>query len=450
MATKLQHDAGNEVLAMNATHSNPARPSADLLLRGGRLIDPANKVDAIGDVAILNGRVLAAGAAAQGVTARREIDARGAIVCPGFIDMHVHVYEWVTNFGVPADAAGIHSGATTIVDQGSSGAWTFGGFKAFIADRAQTDVRAFVSINVAGALQGGMEGTTLHNPAMVDCDSLYRIAQEHPHLVRGIKCHWESGSLSHWGPEVLKKAAEAGRTAGLPLYVHTGELFPVDEANRPTPSAVMGQVVPHLKAGDVLAHIYSSMPDGIMSVGEDVPDWLFDAKAKGVLFDLGHGINFSFRIARKMMDRGILPDSIGSDVHGDFTSNHDFSILDYSLVGGLNKLIGLGMSLNDCIRALTATPSKVLNDPSIGHLGAGARANVTVLRQLEGDWSFVDCRGERLAVRERLLPDIVVMDGDVITPDCGLLSDVMSPQERPRGITRSLHLGNGYMKVAAQ
>ncbi|HJX21923.1 MAG TPA: hypothetical protein VJ454_13095, partial [Steroidobacteraceae bacterium] len=103
---------------MNATHSNPARPSADLLLRGGRLIDPANKVDAIGDVAILNGRVLAAGAAAQGFTARREIDARGAIVCPGFIDMHVHVYEWVTNFGVPADAAGIHSGATTIVDQG--------------------------------------------------------------------------------------------------------------------------------------------------------------------------------------------------------------------------------------------------------------------------------------------------------------------------------------------
>jgi dihydroorotase len=425
-------------------------PRADLILRGGRLIDPAHNVDAIADVAILNGRVLASGAAAAGVTARREIDARDAIVCPGFIDLHVHVYEWVTNFGVPPDAAGINSGATTIVDQGSSGAWTFGGFKAFIADPARTDVRAFVSINLAGALQGGMEGTTLHNPGMVDCESLYRIAQEHPQLVRGIKCHWESGCLSHWGPEVLKKAAEAGRTAGLPLYVHTGELFPVDEANRPTPSAVMGQVVQYLKAGDVLAHIYSSMPDGIMSIGEDVPPWLFDAKAKGILFDLGHGINFSYRIARKMMDRGIFPDSIGSDVHGDFTSNHDFSILDYSLVGGLNKLMGLGMGLTDCIRALTATPAKVLADPAIGHLGAGARANLTVMRQVEGDWSFTDCRGERLNVRERLLPDIVVMDGDVITPDCGLLSDVMAPQERPRGITRSPHLSGSYMKVAAQ
>jgi dihydroorotase len=433
---------------MNAT--TPALPRADLVLRGGRVIDPANNVDAVCDVAILNGRVLATGAAADGVAARRDIDAQDTIVCPGFIDMHVHVYEWMTNFGVPADAAGIHSGATTIVDQGSSGAWTFGGFKAFIADPARTDVRAFVSINVTGALQGGMQGTTLHNPGMVDCDSLLRVAQEHPGIVRGIKCHWESGGLSHWGPQVLAKAAEAGRAAGLPLYVHTGELFPVDEANRPTPSAVMGQVVPYLKAGDVLAHIYSTMPDGIMSVGEDVPDWLFEAKAKGILFDLGHGINFSFRIARKMMDRGIRPDTIGSDVHGDFTSNHDFGILDYSLVGGLNKLIGLGLPLGDGIRALTATPATVLGDPSIGHLGPGARANVTVMRQVAGDWTFVDCRGERLTVHERLLPDLVVMDGTVITPDCGLLADVMSPQERPRGITRPSHLGGGIMKVAAQ
>jgi dihydroorotase len=431
-----------------SNHLTPRR--VDLLLRGGRVIDPANNHDGIADVVIRNGRVVAVGDAAQDIPAKREIDARGAIVTPGFIDMHVHIYEWVTNFGVPADAAGIQSGATTIVDQGSSGAWTFGGFKAFIADPARTDVRAFVSINVAGALQGGMEGTTLHNPGMVHVESLVRIAEEHPHLVRGIKCHWESGSLSHWGPAVLKKAAEAGRAANLPLYVHTGELFPVDEANRPTPSVVMGQVVPYLKAGDTLAHIYSSMPDGIMSIGEDVPGWLFEAKAAGVLFDLGHGVNFSFKIARKMMEKGILPDTIGSDVHGDFNSYHDFSILDYSLVGGMNKLIGLGMSLTDAIRALTATPAKVLSDPSIGNLGPGARANLTVLRPVEGEWTFFDSRRERLPVRERLLPDLVVIDGEVMTPDCGFLSDVMSPTDRPRGITRPSYLGSDVADIAAQ
>jgi dihydroorotase len=435
---------------MSTPPNNPMLPRADLRLRGGRVIDPANNHDGVADVAIRNGRVVAVGAAAQDIPAKREIDARGAIVTPGFIDMHVHIYEWVTNFGVPADAAGIQSGATTIVDQGSSGAWTFGGFKAFIADPARTDVRAFVSINVAGALQGGMEGTTLHNPGMVHVDSLLRIAEEHPHIVRGIKCHWESGSLSHWGPTVLKQAAEAGRAASLPLYVHTGELFPVDEANRPTPSVVMGQVVPYLKAGDTLAHIYSSMPDGIMSIGEDVPSWLLEAKAAGVLFDLGHGINLSFKIARKMMEKGILPDTIGSDVHGDFNSYHDFSILDYSLVGGMNKLIGLGMNLTDAIRALTATPAKVLADPSIGHLGPGARANITVLRPVEGEWTFLDSRRERLTVRERLLPDLVVMDGEVMTPDCGLLADVMAPTERPRGITRPSFLRSEVANIAAQ
>src|ERR1700692_4643975 len=132
---------------MTSAADNSVPHRADLLLRGGRVIDPANDRDDIADVAIRNGRVIAVGADAQDIVAKRQIDVRGAIVTPGFIDMHVHIYEWVTNFGVPADAAGIQSGATTIVDQGSSGAWTFGGFKAFIADPARTDVRAFVSIN---------------------------------------------------------------------------------------------------------------------------------------------------------------------------------------------------------------------------------------------------------------------------------------------------------------
>jgi predicted amidohydrolase len=116
----------------------------------------------------------------------------------------------------------------------------------------------------------------------------------------------------------------------------------------------------------------------------------------------------------------------------------------------MNKLSGLGMNLTDAIRALTATPAKVLSDPSIGNLGPGARANITVLRPVEGEWTFVDSRGERLTVRERLLPDLVVMDGEVMTPDCGLLSDVMAPTERPRGITRPSFLRSDVTNIAAQ
>jgi predicted amidohydrolase len=116
----------------------------------------------------------------------------------------------------------------------------------------------------------------------------------------------------------------------------------------------------------------------------------------------------------------------------------------------MNKLIGLGMPLTDVVRALTATPARVLADPSIGHLGAGARANVTVLRPVEGEWTFLDARRERLTVRERLLPDLVVIDGEVLTPDCGLLADVMAPAERPRGITRPSYLAGNVANIAAQ
>src|SRR5215831_4036692 len=229
---------------MSAAWRDPATRRADLMLRGGRLVDPANSHDGIADVAIRNGRVIAIGTAAQDLAPKRQIDVRGAIVTPGFIDMHVHVYEWVTNFGVPADAAGVQSGATTIVDQGSSGAWTFGGFKAFVIDKAQTDVRAFVSINVAGALKGGMEGEALHNPGMVRIDELVALAAQHPRLVAGIKCHGESGSQSHWDIAVFLKAVEAGKRADLPLYVHTGELFPVDETHRPAPETVLPKLLP--------------------------------------------------------------------------------------------------------------------------------------------------------------------------------------------------------------
>ena len=410
----------------------------DRVLTNCRVIDPANQVDARLDVGIRGGRIAAVAPDLTRQPHRSALDLDGAVVAPGFVDLHVHVYEWVTNFGVPADAAGVQSGATTIVDQGSTGVWTFGGFKAFVVEPALTDVRAFVSINVAGALKGGMEGEALHNPGMVRIDELVALATEHPTLVRGIKCHGESGSQSHWDIDVFLKAVEAGRRADLPLYVHTGELFPVDETHRPTPEAVLPKVLPHLKPGDVLAHVYSNMPDGIVGRSNRVPDVVHAARERGVLFDLGHGVNLSFRIARMMMAAGIYPDTIGSDVHGDFNSYHDFSILDYSLLGAVNKLVALGMALPDVIARVTAAPARVLRDETIGALTPGNPANITVLERVDGPWTFVDAEGERLAVDTRWAPRLVLKDGDVIVPDCGLLSDLLPADARPYGVTRPL------------
>lgn len=410
----------------------PVTTAFDRVLTNCRVIDPANGIDDRLDVGIRGGHIAAVARGLAQSAHRNRIDLDGAIVTPGFVDVHVHVYEWVTNFGVPADDAGVHAGATTIVDQGSAGPWTFGGFNALVIERARTDVRSFVSINVAGALKGGMEGPLLHGPQMVRVDELVALAAEYPRAVAGIKCHGELGALSHWDVEVLERAAEAGRRADLPLYVHTGELLPVEEAHRPAPESVLPKVLTLLKPGDMVAHVYSCMPDGVVGKANRVPESVWEARERGVLFDLGHGINLSFRIARMMIEAGFLPDTIGSDVHGDFNTYHDLSKLDYSLLGGINKLLALGMSLGDAITRVTVNPSRFLRDPTIGSLAPGNPADITVLEWIDGDWTFTDAEGDRVGVKRRLVPKLVLKAGEPIVPSRALLTDLLAAPERAR------------------
>jgi dihydroorotase len=397
----------------------------DLVITGDRVIDPASGLNGPAQIAVKDGRIAAIGAELPPHEAAKKVDVTGKIVCPGLIDMHVHVYEWVTNFGLPADDAGIHSGATTIIDQGSAGPWTVGGFKAYIADPAETDVRSFVSANVAGALMGGMEGTVLHNPDMMRVDAIVEAQAAYPELVKGIKSHGESGGFSFWQTEVLEMAVAAGDMTGLPLYIHTGELFPVNEPNRPAPEALMEHVLPLLRVGDTVAHVYSCMPDGIMGPGDAVPGVVLDAYHRGVHFDIGFGVNFSYRIARKMMAAGLLPNTIGSDVHADFNAYHDDTKLDYSMCGAMTRLWALGLSLTDVIERVTINPARILGEEDeIGTLGVGSRADITVLDPVSGAWDLADAEGEMLSVNERLVPALVYREGREFVPNGRLLRDI--------------------------
>ena len=403
----------------------------DLVIACDDAIDPGTDYRGPAEIAVAGGRIAAFARELPPHRAARRVDARGRTVCPGLIDFHVHVYEWVTNFGLHPDEAGVHSGATTIVDQGSAGAWTVGGFDAYIARPAETDVRSFVSANLAGALKGGMEGTVLHNPGIMRIEAIVEAAAAYPDLVKGIKSHGESGGLSHWGLEVLKMAVEAGAETGLPLYVHTGELFPVDEANRPDPAGVLEQVVPVLNPGTTLAHVYSTMPDGIMGTGAAVPRAVHEALESGIHFDIGHGVNFSFDIARRMMAEGVLPNTISSDVHSDFHAYHDDSRLDYSLCGAMSKLWALGMDIAEVVKRATLNPALILGEADeIGTLAPGSRADILILDLAEGRWVLTDSMGEELVVDRRLVPETVFREGREIAPNRRLLRDVCPPGMR--------------------
>jgi dihydroorotase len=285
-----------------------------------------------------------------------------------------------------------------------------------------------VSANLAGALQGGMEGTTLHSPDMTRVDEIVRVANEYPGFVKGIKSHAESGGLSHWGTTVLEMALVAADQTDLPIYVHTGELFPVNEATRPGAETVLKKAVSLLRPGDTLAHVYSAMPDGIMGQSQSIPPAVFEALEKGIHFDIGYGLNFSYDIASRMLDAEIVPHTISSDVHADFNGYHDDSKLDYSLCGAMTRLWGLGMALEQVIARTTYHPAQLIREENeIGTLAVGSRADITVLNCEQGPWTLSDGQAETLTVDQRLIPAWVIRAGELIEPNQRLLRDVCHP-----------------------
>jgi dihydroorotase len=224
---------------------------------------------------------------------------------------------------------------------------------------------------------------------------------------------------------------EAGDLTGLPIYIHTGELYPVDESNRPDPATIMPEVLANARPGDVLGHCYSAMPDGILGGADGPSPELLDAVASGVRLDVGHGINFSFEVAKKMMDGGALPFTISSDSHALLTGMHDDTTCSYSLVGTMSKLLALGMDLTDVVRCTTQRPATVIGkDDEIGTLRVGTRADVTVLESRREPWTFIDPCGGTLDADERLVPTLVLREGRPITPSRRMLRDVLEPAER--------------------
>jgi dihydroorotase len=407
---------------------NASEAAHDLVLTGARICDPATGLDRNCDLAVNGDRIAAIGAGLAS-HAGQVIELGGKLVTAGWVDLHVHVFEWVTTFGLPPDDAGIHSGVTTAVDQGGAGAYTIPAFKHYIADRALTDIRCFPSINSAGTLRGGLAGPIIHTPEVVDIELLVAETNAHPRLVRGFgEIHAESGAFSRWGFDVVRKAREASDRTGLPFYFHTGELFEVDEARRPESRSLLPEILAIARRGDILGHVYSAMPDGVLGGDQTPSPALIDAAADGLLLDIGFGINFSYATARRMIKAGVLPHIISSDVHGLFPVMHDDSALDYSLAGAFARLVALGMPFANALAAITLNPARVLGEETeIGTLAIGSRADLTVLEECVEDWPMRDGQGEILVAERRWIPRLVLRAGQSVIPTLRLVRDVTSP-----------------------
>jgi dihydroorotase len=428
--------------------AKPARPSAggrrfDVLIRGGRVIDLARGIDGVHDVAITGGKIAAVAPRLAG-TAGRTIDARNRLVLPGMIDTHCHIYQHVTGvFGMNPDEVGIRSGVTAVVDQGGAAPLTIQGFRKFIKEPATTRVYAFISNYLVGGLMGHRH-VGLYGPHGINVKETVKAIEENRDIVKGIKCHAEVGGYSRWGIETLRLGKQASREARVPVYIHLGRLWAEENGAAIDPDSVLKDVVPLLDPGDVLAHPFTKHPGAFVSREGKVHPLIFEAMARGVRVDIGRGGHMSFNAARIALDAGVMPFTVGGDIHGYTIQRRVDGVWNsgtwseggqaatvggsgvFTLVQVMNELMALGVGLTDVVKMVTANPATMLDRESeLGSLAPGRVADVSVLALDEGDWTLEDSLGVRIKATLRLRPVLALRAGKVHRPASPLLREAV-------------------------
>ena len=420
------------------------QPPYDLILRGGRVIDPASGLDGVADVAIKDGRIAAIRADLRG-DALDTIDVRGRLVLPGMIDTHAHIYTYVSGrFGLPADMVGVESGVTTLVDQGGASCMTFPGFRKFIAEPARSRVLSFISAYVVGGLEGHYY-PSLYGPESVDVAATVKTALANRDLIRGVKVHAEVGGITRWGFEVLRKAAEIGREADLPVYMHFGQMWALPEGRDGVdPDGILPAVVELMRRGDILAHPFTRHPGGFIDKHGRLHPVVEAALARGLKIDVGHGSHFSFRMARLALEAGVMPDTLGADMHGyntrmtpppgtpathpDPEEAHPFAgAARFSLTYAMTELLALGLTLQQIVPMVTTQAAAMLGlKQELGTLRPGAVADVSVLADDRGRFRLGDNEGTEVIAERMLTPLFCLRAGKRFEAAAPILPEVLA------------------------
>jgi len=381
-----------------------------LRIAGGRVFDPARGLDVVADIEVGDGVITGIGAAAAGGDAR-VVDATGLIVTPGLVDLHTHLYEGVSHYGIDADSFCLGRGVSTAVDAGSAGAQTFPGMRRYIIGRAETRILAFLNIAVEGMITD-LVGE-LEDIRWASAERAVAVARANPDLIVGIKVRLGYQMVGQDPGPALRLAREAADELGLPLMVHVIDMRPP-----------ISWLLPYLGRGDVVTHCYHGNEGGILDSRGMVFAEVRRARERGVLFDVGHGVgSFAYRVAQAAIAQGFPPDTISSDLHA-----HNVSGPVFDQATTLSKLLHAGMDLAAVITATTSTPAlAVRRGDRIGALAPGRAADLTAFELRAGQWALPDAAGETAVVERLLVPRLLVRAGRlhrISSPVPGLLAAV--------------------------
>jgi len=391
-------------------------PHYDLLLKGGHVIDPANHLDAVMDVGVLNGKIAAVEKDIPVSSSGKVVDVSGLYVTPGLIDIHYHVgvggapLNWFdpearsheAPLGIPADLA-LQSGVTTIVDAGTSGAETFLQEKEGVMDHAKVRVLAFLNI-VANGMSGGLE-QSVDEMDVKRCSDTIR---KYPGLIVGVKTahYWTE---QPWDGEHIPWAA-VDRAVACAQATDRPVMF--DFWPRPD-RTYADLILQKARPGDIHTHVFAQQFPIVLPDGKLNPI-LLEARKRGVIFDVGHGAgSFWFRNAVPAVKQGFIPDSMSTDLH---TGN--FTLLSFDEV--ISKFRSMGVPLDDLIKRSTVNPAAEIHRPDLGTLSVGQEADIAVLEELHGKFSFIDCGFARMNGNVRVAARMTVRTGRIVYDPSGL------------------------------
>ena len=370
----------------------------DLILRGGRVIDPSQRLDAVSDVAFAGGKVAKVVPKLQGSAGTDVRDVSGSIVTPGLIDLHTHVYWGGTSLGIDAEEFCRTSGVTTSVDTGSAGPGNFAGFRKHVIEPSQVRILAYLHVSHAGIFGFSnrvMVGESADLRLMNPIDAV-EVANANRDVIVGIKVRVGLHASGTSGAVPLRIALEVADAVGMPLMAHI---------DHPPPS--YEEVIEMLRPGDILTHAFRPFPNSPATHQGTVKKVVLDARKRGVRFDIGHGKgSFAFKTARAMLANGFLPDTISSDVHQLCINGPAFD-----QVTTMSKFLCMGMELPDVIAASTVNSARALKRPELGSLKPGSVGDATVLSVKEGRFDYVDVVGEHLEGDRKIASEGVVVGG---------------------------------------
>jgi len=377
----------------------------DILLKGGHVIDPKNKIDTVIDIAITGNKISQVARNIPVNNAKKVIDVKGLYVTPGIIDMHVHVFNgtdvdaYIANglTSLPPDGFTFRAGVTTVVDAGSSGWRNFRLFKKQTIDRSQTRVLALLNI-VGNGMTSRFEEQDATDMNPVQTSNM--IKKLYPDIIVGIK------AAHFWGDFTqVDRAVEAGKLANVPVMVDFGEHDP--------PNSIEDLFMKHLRPGDIFTHTFSYGPANRETVVDEngkVKSFVFEAQKRGIIFDVGHGGGaFSWRQAVPSMQQGFKPNVISTDLHSESMNG---GMKDLSNI--MSKFLNLGMSLQDVILRTTWNPANVIKRPELGNLSVGSEADIAVFNVRKGDFGFVDIRRTKIKGTQKLETELTIRAGKIV------------------------------------